>query len=91
MNNLVSGEPGASSHVGPPIHHLDDSPAPPIEITEAEVLPGPSVSTAGSDEKPLDLVVEDMFFGSTSAQEQSVVPPLDESHLDSESSNKLDV
>ena len=32
-----------------------------------------------------------MSFGSTSAQEQSVVPPLDESHLDSESSDKLDV
>ena len=91
LTNRVSAEPEASFEVAFPIQHLDDSPAPPIEITEAEMLPGPSVSPAGSDEKPLDLVVEDMSFGSTSAQEQSVVPPLAESHLDSESSEQCDV
>ena len=32
-----------------------------------------------------------MSFGATSAQEQSVVPPLAESHLDSESSEQCDV
>ena len=69
VDDLVPLEPSASLYVESPIHRAEDLLTPPAEAAQYEALPGSLSEPSSLEQKPLDIVIEEMPSGSASSQD----------------------
>jgi len=69
VDDLVPLEPSASSYNESPIYRAEDWPTPPAEAAQSQALTGSLSEPSSSEQKPLDIVIEEMPSGSASSQD----------------------